>query len=333
MNWHRGLLGDNQKSYFTDFNLAGPIDIFVRNVTTNGPSYSSRSASLNTSNPVIFVPEESSGLVNLSRDSDVYFHEFSHHVIYRSVKPTNENPQSQARAIQEGLADFFTYAMTGNNLLGESVSEGPSLREGTKDTPLILDVFNDAYVAGEILSSVLWTLRTELGEWKNGYAKVDKIVWDAVDLMPELGTFYQFACALVKTAEVFEKNENLAAGSLKDPIVSRLADRQFFQSTTLNPASGCPQVSAVLKSVDESESQNSELPLDVRAPTPVKFTGEGPKVLPPFGGSLYQALQPRKTGCGSLAGTAKSSRSNWLSALLIVLPLAFSVRKRRRSFR
>jgi hypothetical protein len=333
IGWHRGILSEKQHAYFSDFNLAGPIDVFVRNVTAGGPSYSSRNSKLNTKNPVIFVPEESAGLVNLSRDSDVYFHEFSHHVIYRSVKPTNENPQSQARAIQEGLADYFAYAMSGNNLLGESTTEGPALRQGTKDLAVYPEIFSDAYAVGEVLSSVLWTLRVELGEWKNGYFKVDKIAWDAVDLMPELGTFYQYACAVVKTADAFEKSENIAAGTLKAPIVSRFADRAFFENTTLNAATGCPVASAVLKAVDQGESQESELPLDVVAPVPVKFSGQGPAVLPPFGGSLYQALQPRKTGCGVVAELPQTSRMHWLTLLALFMPLLLSALKPRRFFR
>jgi hypothetical protein len=333
MEWHRGVFSESHKKFFSDFNLAGPIDVFVRNVTSGGPSYSSRNVGLNTSNPVIFVPEEFSGLVNLSRDSDVYFHEFSHHVIYRSVKPTNENPQSQARAIQEGLADYFTYAMTGNNLLGESVTEGSSLRQGTKDTALVTEIFGDAYAAGELLSSVLWTLRTENGDWKGNYKRIDKVVWDAVDFMPELGTFYQFACALVKTADAFEKSENLTAGTLKTPLTSRLAERQFFEDQTIDPALGCPKVSAVLKAVDEGESQPSELPLDVKLPAPVTFTGAAVKALPPFGGSLYQALQPRKVGCGVLAAAENLSQVNWISSVILLVPAFFSARRRRRFFR
>lgn len=151
------------EAIFLNFNLNGPIDVFVMSDDSNGPAYSPRSNSLNTNNPVITVPDKYGNLSNLARDSDVFFHEFTHHVLYRSVKP--KTGSSQARSIQEGLADYFTYAMTGNNTLAESVQDGEPLRSATVETNISEETFApnfDPYPAGVLLSSVLWKLRSNL---------------------------------------------------------------------------------------------------------------------------------------------------------------------------
>jgi len=330
--WHRGIQSDAQKQYFLNFNLNGPIDVFVMSDDSNGPAYSPRSNSLNTNNPVITVPDKYGNLSNLARDSDVFFHEFTHHVLYRSVKP--KTGSSQARSIQEGLADYFTYAMTGNNTLAESVQDGEPLRSATVETNISEETFApnfDPYPAGVLLSSVLWKLRSELGDWRDGYKIIDKVVWDSIDLMPELGTFYQLACAIVKTADGFEKTQNLTNGQVKTPIISAFATRGFFENTTLNEQTGCPAVSALLKVADDNESQVSELPLDVKPPAPVTFTGEARVALPPYGGSRYQPLQPKRAGCGDLAATRDLNRSLWGAVFILLIPLLLRGLRTRKS--
>ncbi|MFZ9521375.1 MAG: hypothetical protein ACO3A4_12955, partial [Silvanigrellaceae bacterium] len=341
MEWHRGIQSDAQKVYFGDFGLKGPMDVFVRADVAGGPAYSPFIQSLDSSNPVIYVSTgledripEPGELANTTKDSDVFFHEFSHHIIYRSVVPNIV--YSQPRAIQEGLADYFAYAITGNNKLGESVNGGGSpLRAGNLSDAFSADSFLpaeswDVYRAGELLSSALWKLRESLGDWKGGYKRVDKVVWDAIDLMPKLGTFYQLGCALLKQAAAFEKSENLAAGTMVAPILQELVARQFFANATPGAETGCPAVSSILSAVDQREAQKSELPLVDNPKTPVTFTGEAKNALPPFGGSLYQPLQPRKVWCGDIASVDSSRSKSHRSCVLFLLPVLFMAVKRGR---
>lgn len=337
MSWHRGIQSEEQKKVFGDFALAGPLDVFTRADRSDGPSYSPRSASLGTSNPVIYVnvgnEREDSGIDNdrlsfLTKDSDVLFHEFSHHVIYRSVVP--KSTYSQSRSLQEGLADYFAYAISGNNQLGESIFRGRPLREGNLTINLSRDLFEpaegfDVYYLGSLLSSTLWSLRTTLGDWKNGYRRIDKIVWDAIDLLPELATYYQFACAVVKQAAVFEKGENIPAGSLTTPILDAFAARRFFENSTPNPSTGCPAASSVLQDVDLRESNKSELPPIVKSKDPVVFTGDGQKALPPFAGSLYQPLQPRRLACGDLAFSSSKREGYFLTLFWLFAPFSLFI--------
>ncbi|MEN9824816.1 MAG: hypothetical protein RI953_561 [Pseudomonadota bacterium] len=341
MEWHRGIQTDAQKNYFGDFGLKGPIDVFVRAEVQGGPSYAPFSQSLDSTNPVIYVSTGVEGripepgeLANTTKDSDVFFHEFSHHIIYRSIVPSTT--YSQPRALQEGLADYFTYAITGNNLLGESIYGGTvPLRAGILNDALSADSFQpaeswDVYRAGELLSSIFWKLRGNLGDWKGNYKRIDKVVWDAIDLMPKLGTYYQFACAVLKQAASFEKSENLTAGTLTTPILQELAARQFFADANPGAGGGCPVVSAILQTVDQREAQKSELPLVDTPKTPVAFTGEAKNALPPFGGSLYQPLQPRKVRCGDLASQSSNRAGiSWLLMLGLAPALVIAVRRER----
>lgn len=333
--WHRGIQSEEQKQAFGDFGLTGPIDVFVRAIQPGAPSYSPRGSSVGSGNPVIYVPfsDDDLGLTNLSIDSDVYFHEFAHHIIYRSVIPPPGN-YVQSYAIHEGLSDYFTYAITGNNVLAESVEVDGALRSGNLTANFSAQVldFNGQqqafYPAGELLSSVLWKLRTQLGVWKDGYFKMDKVVWDSIDLLPAQATIYQLACAIVKQSELFEKSEELAANSLRDAIVAEMVQRQLFANATVDPTTGCPAVSDLLKDLDEKESQPSALPALDPKPAAV-FTGEAANALPPFAGSLYQPVQQKRVLCGDLSSGGKSATVPFSALILLALPLCGVVFRRR----
>ncbi|MEN9810698.1 MAG: hypothetical protein RLZZ488_2265 [Pseudomonadota bacterium] len=333
--WHRGIQSEEQKKVFGDFGLTGPIDVFVRAIQPGAPSYSPRGSSVGSGNPVIYVPfsDDDLGLTNLSIDSDVYFHEFGHHIIYRSVIPPPGN-YVQSYAIHEGLSDYFTYAITGNNVLAESVEVDGALRSGNLTASFSAQVldFNGQqqafYPAGELLSSVLWKLRTQLGEWKDGYFKMDKVVWDSVDLLPAQATLYQLACAIVKQSELFEKSEELAANSLRNVIVAEMVQRQFFANATVDPATGCPAVSDLLKELDEKESQPSILPSLDPKPAAV-FTGEAASALPPFAGSLYQPVQQKRILCGDLSKGGGSANVPLSALVMLALPLCGVIFRRR----
>lgn len=334
MAWHRGIQSDEQKIYFGDFGLSAPIDVFVRTNVVNAPYYTQRSTLVDSVAPVIFInsgeepdapqrvgTNNSAGYFFLSKDSDVYFHEFSHHVLFRAVRPFTDDKTKdvvQPRAIQEGMADYFTYAITGNNKLGESIYQGKPLRQGTSTESLTSDLLaqRDFYAIGEQLSSVYWGLRQKLPKWRGEYNQIDKVAWDAIDLLPQLATFYQLACATYVSALAFEKRENLAPSSVASVVAAEFVDRGYFASTSVNGNESCPQISDVLKAFDAETGDVSSLPKVTPPTTPVTFTGETRDALAPFGGSLYQPVQPKRTFCGDLV-LNRQSRSQLPMALLI----------------
>ncbi|RZA10831.1 MAG: hypothetical protein EOP10_34115, partial [Proteobacteria bacterium] len=71
-----------------------------------------------SSSPMILVGDgDGEILQNLGTDADVVSHELGHHVVYNSITQIS----GESLVIHEALADFFTFARTGNACLGESI--------------------------------------------------------------------------------------------------------------------------------------------------------------------------------------------------------------------
>jgi len=107
-------------------------------------------------------------LQNLPLDSDVVSHEFSHHVIYRTLTSV----QDESLVLHEGLADYFSNARTGDSCLGESICPGNSLAcwiksECLRSADNSLNFSSDTYekleshLKGQIVSGYLWDLHAE----------------------------------------------------------------------------------------------------------------------------------------------------------------------------
>ena len=85
----------------------------------------------NTANTAVYLPQATTAgqpsivvgdgdnklLQNLLTDSDVVGHQFGHHIIYATITRTS----GESLVLHEGIADFFTFARTGNACLGQSI--------------------------------------------------------------------------------------------------------------------------------------------------------------------------------------------------------------------
>lgn len=337
MDWHLNIQSNEQKAFFSKFGLVGPIDVFVRAADSSGggPFYAPVGSSVGSANPIIVVTtgdefDDSNELRYLSKDSDVFFHEFTHHVLYRSVQPPAPRDGAvfvQPRALQEGLADYFTYAITGNNRLAESTDASGALRQGNAEGALPLELFDppeigNAYLIGDLISSTIWKLRQQLSVWQGEYNQIDKIVWDSFDLLPKAATLYQFACAVYVSAGNFEKENNVAAGSLTGPITAEFVARAFFESAVVAEGALCPNASTVLRDADILEDQDSVLPPVSGEKEPTEFTGASSAALPPFSGSLYIPQQSRKTWCGVVSLGGGTAAATGRVALVIPMLIA-----------
>ncbi len=113
-NVNRALEWYEQQGY-TNFGTV-PIRLAVHAAfqgDTNNALYEPRSTY-----SVIYVGDGDGTLLqNLGTDSDVVSHELGHHVIYNTLKRI----EGESLVIHEGIADFFTFARTGNACLGESI--------------------------------------------------------------------------------------------------------------------------------------------------------------------------------------------------------------------
>ena len=121
-------------------------------------------------------------LQNLALDGDVIAHEFGHHVIFQYLPATG----GQAGAIHEGLADYFTFARTGNPCLAESTcppgSDACQLRGQCMRYADHGYTWHDlqglgVHIEGQALSAMLWDLRTEFGLTADD---VNRLAFDAV---------------------------------------------------------------------------------------------------------------------------------------------------------
>ena len=118
-----------------------------------------------TGSPRIFVGDgDGQILQNLALDYDVIAHELGHHVAYHSIKDI----QGESLVLHEGIADYFTYAKTGNACLGESICPSTSgicekpnqcLRTGENAYSLTsTDLPAEAHLRSQFISGFLWDL-------------------------------------------------------------------------------------------------------------------------------------------------------------------------------
>lgn len=156
-------------------------------------------------------------LQNLPLDFDVVAHEFSHHVVYQTLKARSE----QAISLHEGLADYFTYAATGDSCLGESICplgsptcyiDGQCLR--TADNDLQIEADQNQHTKGQIISALLWDLHEQ---WNIPVATVLSIVFNTVALLAADSDFRAFALTLLHVA--------LLQGDYSCAIISEFHER------------------------------------------------------------------------------------------------------------
>lgn len=118
--------------------------------------------------PSIRIGKGSRQMQNLARDSDVVLHEYSHHIIYQSLKSAS----GQSGELHEGYADFFTYVINGDPYLAETtLPYQPYLRTALVDKHFGKNIKyddpnnpNSKYFYGQLWSGVLWDLYKEIGD-------------------------------------------------------------------------------------------------------------------------------------------------------------------------
>lgn len=108
------------------------IRLFVRERGENNAHYTRARGVSGSIHVISFGPDDPNKLSNLATDFDVGAHELAHYVIDQSLHVSRDLEDGNLRgtaltnhfitlSIHEGLADYFTYAATNNDCLGESV--------------------------------------------------------------------------------------------------------------------------------------------------------------------------------------------------------------------
>lgn len=178
-------------------------------------------------------------LKELGKDFDVVMHEFGHHAVFRGLS----NTSSQSVALHEGYADYLTYAVSGNNLLAENSLPGQvALRQGNikagttyfrfkkkSDNTYhsVKDYLAYPHLVGEFWSGILWEMRTELGRAVDGSHKMDKIVWDSIDLLKSDAVIADGVSAISESAKRYAERFADDIGALQGKIHNIFVKYEF----------------------------------------------------------------------------------------------------------
>lgn len=243
--------------------------------------------------------------LELGKDMDVVMHEFGHHLVFRGLS----NTKQQSVALHEGFADYLTYAVTGNNLLGENTSPGrSSLRTGTTRNRTyskfsrrsdgsyisVPQALSAPHSVGELWSGILWEMREALGRDASNTYKMDKIVWDSIDLIKSDGEIYDGVVAISESAKRYAARFGDDAQQLQNTINNIFVKYEFAAIS--------------------SEGQLIR----------TEFMGPGGSTL----GTQKTTTKKKTWGCGDIAlasngdgGSASQLSSAWFFVLLLSLPL------------
>lgn len=164
------------------------MDVFTDSLQDGTPNNARYQPATGSSSAALIIGQgDGKNYRNLGRDTDVIFHEFSHHIIYRSLKVS----YGETGILHEGTADYFAYAMNGDPFLGESVRVGaPYLRTAKLEAGRRFDDPKNprgAHDQGQYWSAVLWAVRDEIGA-----EAMDQIVYHGIDYLPAAATIADF---------------------------------------------------------------------------------------------------------------------------------------------
>lgn len=196
-------------------------------------------------NPEILIGYGGYGINNcgslreLGKDMDVTMHEFGHHIVFRGLS----NSKNQSVALHEGYSDYLTYAVTGNNLLAEnSYPTKVALRTGILPANItfnkfkprsgggylsVTDYMNYPHQVGEFWSGILWEMRASLGKNAAGIYKMDKIVWDSIDLIKSDGGIYDGVAAISESARRYAERFGEDSAAIQSAVQKIFVKYEF----------------------------------------------------------------------------------------------------------
>ena len=166
--------------------------------------------------------------IDFSYDSDVFKHEFGHYIESNTVNydlgPFYSNVyglQPLDAALDEGLADYFACSNNNSAVLGEAALAPFGAERDLTDTHKHCpeDVRGESHADGELIGSLTWTLRTDLGQ-----ARGDELVWGGVGMLTPGADFDAFAKALTNKAMAMAAANVITAAELAQ-VKSEIAGR------------------------------------------------------------------------------------------------------------
>ncbi|MCX6119595.1 MAG: hypothetical protein NT027_18820, partial [Proteobacteria bacterium] len=184
-----------------------PITVEVRATVRGTVNNALYTPSDGVSAPMIQVGQGDGAILQkLEFDSDVVSHEFGHHIVYQSITDIG----GEALVLHEGLADFLTFARSGDACLGESICPSGTTMSSCKlasnrclrtaDNTLVYGqspytgYTSAPHIQGQIVSGYLWDLR------KNNSIPSDtltKYVMQAITYLPARAEIKNLVAAML----------------------------------------------------------------------------------------------------------------------------------------
>jgi hypothetical protein len=179
---------------------------------------------------------------NLSHDSDVLLHEFTHYMSHNALEYGNSGDvdafgyAAMPGAINEGTADYFSSTLNNEPQVGEYAlgAWARNLDEPAGRCPD--NVFGESHEDGKLVGSTGWALRKTFGS-----ETADQLVWGAMSLLGNRATFGDFGRGLVQTAQDLD----LDASQLSQ-IEAVLAERGLDDCDRALEVNGKPRTTYVL---------------------------------------------------------------------------------------
>ena len=128
--------------------------------------------------------------------AEVIRHEYTHNTIYRIYggwinnigDPEDNLDARRARAMDEGISDYFSSTVSGDPLQGETVLPSDEVRNLDNNT-LKWNASRDAYWNSQVISGALWDTRQAV---QNTNKKTDRLVFRALQITPRARNFENF---------------------------------------------------------------------------------------------------------------------------------------------
>lgn len=268
-------------------------------------------------------------LTNLALDADVSGHELGHHIVFQSVKSTqqlevedgSEELTDHSGAIHEGLADFFIFAKSGNTCLGESIcpgsgsicsQQGQCLRNADNDLKYgseeYWNITNDLYhLKGQLVSGLLWDIRTDPSVTGPDF---DSLVIKAIEFLDARSTYSNLLLALVASDHHFYQ------GKFGCTIVDKAKARGFEQ--VINEI-----IPDCLNFVPNEDYEVTEKPSSPGGGDTTNAEGS-PNPVVEFKKPEKRAKPEAKDLCGTIAATGalqNNTITHFLFIFLFIIPL------------
>lgn len=250
-------------------------------------------------------------LQNLGFDADVVSHELGHHVVYHTVTTI----AGESLVIHEALADFFTFARTGNACLGESICPNTSLGARvcavpntclrTAENTLTYNSPNlstQAHLRGQFISGMLWDLYKTDGI---PLADVTSLVLKSIDLLVANSGYEHLLFAMMLTDHA--NFDGKYCTTIRDRAIARGLE-SFLGAKT------CEEVAETGATYSSGSGANVQ---DFLYPDGQATVVEAP------------AKKSKSKGCGVLSAGSASGQSTGFLLLWIIPIIAAWIRRFR----